>query len=127
MRHFPLRPAGPRLASMVFMHIEINADDAINRQARTYAEYRLFAALSQVIGTRRTRNASLVLRWTKSKRGRAGVLCTVTIESNDGAVSRLRAYGDHPYAAINRAVDRLRESSWPLNRDALPREMVAAE
>jgi hypothetical protein len=33
------------------MRIEITADDSITRQPRTYAEYRLFAALSEVVDT----------------------------------------------------------------------------
>ena len=109
------------------MRIEITGDDSISRQARTYAEYRLFGALSQAVDTRRVRSASLVLRRTKSKRQCDGVLCTVTIELNDGEVSRLRAAGDHPYAAINRAVERLRLNSSPVRHDASRTDMVATE
>jgi hypothetical protein len=109
------------------MRIEIIGDDSISRQARTYAEYRLFAALSQTVDTRRVRSASLVLRSAKSRRHGAGVFCTVTIELDDGEVSRLRAYGDHPYAAINRGVERLRESPPPVRQDSPRWEMVATE
>jgi ribosome-associated translation inhibitor RaiA len=109
------------------MRIEIIGDDSISRQARTYAEYRLFAALSQVVDTRRVRSASLVLRQVKSRRAGGRVSCTVTIELNDGDVSRRRASGDHPYAAINRAVERLRGSSWPVRRDSTQWEMAATE
>ena len=109
------------------MRIEIVGDDAISRQARTYAEYRLFAALSQVVDTRRVRRASLMLRRARSKRHFDGVICTVSIELNNGEVSRLRASGDHAYAAINRAVERLRLSSGPVLHDSSNPEIVAAE
>ena len=90
------------------MRIKIIGDDSINRQACTYAEYRLFAALSQVLDTGRVRNASLVLRRAKSRRHRDGVVCTVTVELNSGKITRLRTFGEHPYAAINRAIERFR-------------------
>ena len=87
------------------MHIEIVGDESISRQARTYAEYHLFAALSQAIDTREVRSASLVLRRAKSRRHLDSVVCTVTVELNSGEVGRLRACGGHPHAAINRAAD----------------------
>ena len=116
------------------MRIEVIGDDSINRQARIYAEYRLFAALSQVVDTRRVRRASLVLRRAKSNRHRDGVLCTITIELKGGELSRLRASGDHPYAAINRAVERLPLRSWHARQDSSlpeqdssPPEMATAQ
>ena len=109
------------------MRIEIIGDVSISRQARTYAEYRLFAALSQIVDTDRVRSACLVLRRPKSRRHRDGVLCTVTVELTNGEVGCLRAAGDHPYAAINRAVERLRLSSWLVRRESPHREMVASE
>ena len=109
------------------MRIDIIGDDSISRQARTYAEYRLFAALSQVVNTSQVRRASLVLRRAKSSRHCGGVVCTVSVELNDGDVARLRASGDHPYAAINRAVERLRLHSWRARHDSSPREMAATE
>ena len=101
------------------MRIEIIGDDSISRQARTYAEYRLFAALSQLVDTSQVRSASLALRRARSRRHCDGVVCTVTVELKGGGVARLRASGDHPYAAINRAVERLRLNSW-LVRCVLP-------
>jgi hypothetical protein len=50
---------------IVPMRIEIVGDDSMSAQARTYAEYRLFAALSQVVDTNQVRSASLVLRRAK--------------------------------------------------------------
>jgi ribosome-associated translation inhibitor RaiA len=109
------------------MRIEIIGDDSISRQTRAYAEYRLFAALSQVVDTRRVRSASLVLRRPKSTRHGDAVSCTVTIELNGGEVVRLRASGDHPCAAINRAVQRLRPNSWLVRHDSSHRELAATE
>jgi len=109
------------------MRIEIVGDESISRQARIYAEYRLFAALSQAVDTSRVRRASLELRRRTSARHSDVVLCRVTIELNGGEVSRLRASGEHPYAAINRAVERLRASSWPVRHDSSHQEMVATE
>ena len=100
------------------MRIEVNGDDSISRQARIYAEYRLFAALSQGVGTSRVRSASLVLRRARFNGQCDGVVCTATIELAGGEVCRLRAAGDHPYAAINRAVERLRLKSRPRHRDS---------
>lgn len=100
------------------MRIEIIGDDSIGHQARTYAEYRLFAALSQVVGAGRVDHASLVLHRTRSRRRCDAVACTVTIEFKDGESARLSACGDHPYAAINRAVERLRQDDWPVRDDS---------
>ena len=102
------------------MRIEIVGADSISRQARTYAEYRLFAALSQVIDTSRVRSASLVLRRAESQRRCDGVRCTVTLEFDNGAVTRLQRFGTHPYAAINRAVERLGRNSLLVRHDSVP-------
>ena len=101
------------------MKIQILGDDSFSSQARTYAEYRLFAALSQVVGAGRVDHASLVLHRTRSRRRCDGVTCTVTIEFKDGESARLSACGDHPYAAINRAMERLRQDDWPVRDDSL--------
>ena len=90
------------------MRIHVVGDDSVGDQARTYAEYRLFAALSQALDTRRVRSASLGLRRARTGRRTGGVRCAVTIELHDGEVIRLRGSGDHPYAAINQVVERLR-------------------
>lgn len=109
------------------MRIEVVGDDSISREARTYAEYRLFAALSQVVDISQVRSASLVLRRAKSSRHCDGVMCTVTVELNGGEVTRLRTSGNHPYAAINRAVERLRANSWRVRDVSLHRDMLATE
>jgi ribosome-associated translation inhibitor RaiA len=108
------------------MRIEIVGDDSISRQARVYAEYRLFAALSQAVDTSRVTLASMVLRRGRPRRQCDVAVCTVNVELKDGAVARVRAAGDHPYAAINRAVERIRISSWPDRHDCPPRGMAVA-
>ena len=95
------------------MRIEVLGEDSISRQARTYAEYRLFAALSEVVDTGRVRHARLVLRRTKDTRAGEGVSCTVLVDSEGGGTLRIRTSGGHPYAAVNRAVERLRKDGAP--------------
>ena len=87
------------------MRIHVLGDDSIGTQARTYAEYRLFATLSQVMDMDRIRDARVVLHGG----GRGdGVSCTVSVALDDGDELRVRTSASHPYAAINDAVDRLR-------------------
>lgn len=109
------------------MRISVIGDDSIGAQARTYAEYRLFAALSAVADTRRVRSASVVLRRATSRRRGDGVLCTVRVELNDDDVARARASGAHPYAAINRAVERLRLNARRVQHDSAHPAMVTSE
>lgn len=91
------------------MRIEIVGDDSIGHQARIYAEYRLFAALSQAGDARHVRAATLALGRTKSQRHSGdGVACTVTVEMHHGEIERFTGMGAHPYAAINAVVDRIR-------------------
>ena len=91
------------------MRIEVVGDDTISRQARTYAEYRLFAALSQVVDTNRVRHAQLTLRRVRPAGACDGISCTVIVHLEDTNELRFRVSADHPYAAVNRAVDRLRD------------------
>jgi ribosome-associated translation inhibitor RaiA len=89
------------------MHIEILEDESFDPQVRTYAEYRLFAALPQLIDTNQVRRARLVLRRVEHGRHAGTISCDVTIEIRDRDVLRIKATGDHPYAAINRAMERI--------------------
>lgn len=95
------------------MHIQVIGDESISRQARTYAEYRLFAALSEVFSPQRIRDAFLALSRTESPRGRAQVVCVVTITTESGECLRIRTRAEHPYAAINGVVARIRQRAWP--------------
>jgi ribosome-associated translation inhibitor RaiA len=94
------------------MRIEVFGEDTISAQARTYAEYRLFAALSQAMDTNRVRHARLTLQRTPHNRASESVLCTVTVDIKDGESLRIQTSGEHPYAAINCAVERLSEHIW---------------
>ena len=91
---------------MESMRIEvIGEDDSSNVQARTYAEYRVFAALAQ--HTQHVRGARVVLRRDARDGTRDDVICAVTIALEPSGFVRTRAFGGHVYAAINRAVERV--------------------
>jgi ribosome-associated translation inhibitor RaiA len=94
------------------MRIEVFGEDTISAQARTYAEYRLFAALSRVVDINRVQRARLTLKRTTHDRAGESVSCTVTVDIEDGASLQIETSEEHPYAAINRAVERLSEHSW---------------
>ena len=96
--------AQPQPASM---RIQIVAADPVSPQARAYAEYRIFAALSQAAKADRVRHARVVLAPAKRAGGCDGVSCTVTVNIDGTDGLRVRATDDHAYAAINNAVDRL--------------------
>jgi ribosome-associated translation inhibitor RaiA len=93
------------------MRIDVLGDDTISPQARTYAEYRVFAALTQLADAEQVRGARVVLRRTNRSRASDDVMCIVTITRAGSSPLRVRTTGDHPYAAINRAVERLRNAS----------------
>jgi ribosome-associated translation inhibitor RaiA len=88
------------------MRIQVFGEDSISAQARAYAEYRMFAALTQSAG--RVRGARVVLR-SRDRPGRCDrVVCAVTIDLEGTRSLRVRTTGAHAYAAINRAVERVR-------------------
>jgi ribosome-associated translation inhibitor RaiA len=79
---------------------------SINPQARTYAEYRVFAAVARHI--RRVRRVRVVLRSAEEKSGREDrVACAITVGLEPSGSLRIRANGLHVYAAINSAVEQL--------------------
>jgi ribosome-associated translation inhibitor RaiA len=88
------------------MRIEVTGDDeSSNAQARTYAEYRVFAAL--VRHTPHVRGARVVLRRDEPDGTSDTVICAVTVELEPSGSVRTRSRGQHVYAAINRAVERI--------------------
>jgi hypothetical protein len=93
------------------MRIEVVGGDAISQQARAYAEYRVFAALTQFADAETIRGARIVLRPAERGRGSDGVACTVTVSLAGTGSRRIRATGAHAYAAINRAVDRINDTA----------------
>ena len=90
------------------MRIQVLGDDTIGQQARTYAEYRVFAALTQLAGAEQVQDARVVLRRAKASGDGESVTCMVTVTVAGSKPVRVRTTGDHPYAAFNRAVERLR-------------------
>ena len=91
---------------MESMGIEVIVEDeSSNAQARTYAEYRVFAALAR--HPQHVRGASVVLRRDEREGTCDNVVCAVTIALEPSGCIRTRACGGHAYAAINRAVERV--------------------
>ena len=100
--------AGATLALLVRMHrILVLADHhSSNPQARTYAEYRVFAAVARHI--RRVRRVRVVLQSSEEKPPREDrVACAITVALGPTGSLRIRAKGSHVYAAINGAVEQL--------------------
>jgi hypothetical protein len=85
------------------IRIEVLGGDAVGSQARAYAEYRVFAALTQITESQQIRRARVVLRSVNGAR----VSCTVTVSLDGLDPLRVRAIGAHAYDAINRAVERI--------------------
>jgi ribosome-associated translation inhibitor RaiA len=102
-----------RSEDSVSMRIEVVGDETISSQARTYAEYRVFAALARATGTRDARSARVTLRPLNAGADCGGVACTVTVLFEQSDTVRVNAIGGHPYAAINRAIERLRAAVEP--------------
>ena len=92
------------------MRIQVLGDDTISQQARTYAEYRVFAALTQLAGAEQVQDARVVLRRANGRGDSDNVTCTVTVTVAGSHAMRVRTTDDHPYAAINSAVERLRNA-----------------
>jgi hypothetical protein len=82
-------------------------------QARAYAEYRVFAALTQITETQRVRRARVVLRSVNGEGRSELITCTVTVVLGRAESFRVRATGAHAYAAINRAVERITGTKAP--------------
>lgn len=88
------------------MRIEvIGEDEPNNTQARTYAEYKMFAALAQ--HTQRVRSARVVLQRDQRSGRCDSVACAVTVVLEPSGLVRTHARGPHAYAAINRTAERL--------------------
>jgi ribosomal subunit interface protein len=77
-------------------------DVIITDQLQTYAEYRLFISLARYQGL--IREVNVTLEHNRGNRGR--FLCVVAVDLESGEQIKIRAYGVHPNAAIDRAADR---------------------
>ena len=88
------------------MRIKVIADDESgNAEARTYAEYKVFAAL--VRHTPQVRGARVVLRRDGRDPTSKGVACAVTVALEPSGSVRAQGRGPHACAAVNRTVERL--------------------
>ena len=87
--------------------IHVFADaNAISSQARTYAEYRVFSALTR--HAIKFRRARVLLRTSEGPGTCDRVSCALSVALEPSGSVRVRVTGPHVYAAINRAVERLR-------------------
>ena len=84
----------------------VDTDNSIDGQARAYAEYRTFAVLAH--HTRGIRRDRVFLRRIDVHGGCDKATCAVTVALEPSGSFRIRTSGPHVYAAINRAVGRLR-------------------
>lgn len=89
------------------MRVQVLTDESIGPQARAYAEYRVFAALTHMGGLARVRHACVVLR-SGSGKGCDRVACAVAVGLDTGDPIRIHGWGPHPYAAVGHAVEQLR-------------------
>jgi ribosome-associated translation inhibitor RaiA len=90
---------------MVMVIQVIGEDGSSSAHIRAYAEYRLFRVLAPQ--SQRVRDARVVLRRV-AREGAADVtVCAVTVALEPSGSVRTRVRGRHPYAAINRAVERV--------------------
>lgn len=89
------------------MVIQVIGEDASsNSQVRAYAEYRVFGVLAP--HSQRVRGARVVLQRVASKgASHAAAVCAVTVALEPSGSIRTRVRGEHPYAAINLAVERV--------------------
>ena len=88
------------------IRILVQSEESVGAQARGYAEYRVFAALMQLARRVHVRRATVTLRHAARAGECDGVECTIALDVGDTTFT-VRACADHPYAAINRAADRL--------------------
>lgn len=93
------------------MRIEVIGEGAVDQQARTYAEYRVFAALTQSSEADKVQRVRVLLRPVKLGSGGETIACTVTVALEGSDSFRIRTTGPHAYAAINRAVERIKTNA----------------
>ncbi len=79
--------------------------NATSSQARSYAEYRVFSALTRY--ALKFRRARVLLRPRQDGGTCESVTCAVSVALEPFGSLRVRSTGPHVYAAINRAVERL--------------------
>ena len=75
------------------MRIEVVGEGTISQQARTYAEYRVFAALTQFSDVDKVERVRILLRPVKVGSGCDGIACTVTVALKGSDSFRIRKNG----------------------------------
>ena len=95
--------------------IDVVGDSELPQQTRTYAEYRTFAILTKHHA--RPRHARLTLRAVEPPDACRFCECDVALHFRDGTIVSVAVRGSHPYAAINRAIDRI-DAALAERRDA---------
>lgn len=93
------------------MRIEVVAERTISQQARMYAEYRVFAALTQFLEADQVGRVRVLLRPVTLASGCDGIACSVTVALDGSDSFRTRTTGAHACAAINQAVERIRTNA----------------
>jgi ribosome-associated translation inhibitor RaiA len=83
----------------------VGEDESSSKQARTYAEFKVFSAL--VRHTQRVRGARVVLRREGRHHGCNSVACAVTVALEPSGSVHARGHGPHAYAAVNSTIERL--------------------
>jgi ribosome-associated translation inhibitor RaiA len=101
---FVRRGACDCISKMKRIHV-IGDDNAISSQARAYAEYRVFSALTR--HALKFRSARVLLRPNEDRGTCDKVFCALLVALEPSGSVRVRVTGPHVYAAINRAVERL--------------------
>ena len=98
--------SGPGIRFMKPIRIEVvGKDESSNPQARTYAKYRLVAALARY--RQRVRGGRIVLRRGKRNGTCDTVVCAAIVALEPSGTVRAYARERHAYAAINRAVEHI--------------------
>ena len=77
------------------MRIEVIGEGTISQQARTYAEYRVFAALTQSSEADKVQRVRILLRPVKLESGCEEIACTVTVALKGSDSFRIRTTGPH--------------------------------
>jgi ribosome-associated translation inhibitor RaiA len=85
--------------------IDVVGDSAISQQTRSYAEYRMFAILTK--HDVRPRHVRLALRSVEPEDSCRFCECDAALRFADGMTVNVSVRGAHPYAAVNRAIDRV--------------------
>jgi hypothetical protein len=80
-------------------------EDTVSPQARTYAEYRVFAVVAR--HTRHVQRVRVLVERIHGNTGCERLKCGITVDLEQAGMVSVAGTGPHTCAAINRAVERL--------------------